>query len=289
MEEQIKEWPEPFSTTGDKTSTFDNLRDQVNAWLKEGKVDIFLGYKMVQGHPLPHCFTKKNPDEADELIVGKARYSLEKMAANIAAQRPEIKIGLLVRDCNQRALNVLYVWNQLNPEQVETININCCPSNLKEHGDCSYLSPQRTGSYKKQVGIDNNMDVEDAEEFSQEERFNRWMYEFEKCIKCYGCRNICPVCFCQECSMEHNDLIATGTVPPEVPIFHLVRAVHMAGRCIDCGLCEDACPVDIPLRLLYRKVNQVVSDMFDYRTGMRADQSPFNILGDEVTLEPKPI
>jgi hypothetical protein len=36
-------------------------------------------------------------------------------------------------------------------------------------------------------------------------------------------------------------------------------------------------------------VNQVVSDMFDYKTGMRADQSPFNILGDEVTLEPKPI
>ncbi|RLB75135.1 MAG: hypothetical protein DRH24_20110 [Deltaproteobacteria bacterium] len=289
MEEQIKEWPEPFSTTGNKTSTFDNLRDQVNAWLKEGRVDIFLGYKMVQGHPLPHCFTKENPDEADELIVGKARYSLEKMAANIAAQHPEIKIGLLVRDCNQRALNVLYVWNQLNPDHVETININCCPSRLKEHGDCSYLEPQRTGSYKKEVGIDNNMDVEDAEEFSQEERFNRWIYEFEKCIKCYGCRNICPVCFCQECSLEHNDLIATGTVPPEVPIFHLVRAVHMAGRCIDCGLCEDACPVDIPLRLLYRKVNQVVSDMFDYKTGMRADQSPFNILGDEVTLEPKPI
>jgi ferredoxin len=289
MEDQIKEWPEPFSTTGDKTSTFDNLRDQVNAWLKEGKVDIFLGYKMVQGHPLPHCFTKENPDEADELIVGKARYSLEKMAANIAAERPEIKIGLLVRDCNQRALNVLYVWNQLNPDHVETININCCPSSLKEHGDCSYLEPQQSGSYKKQVGIDNNMDVEVAEEFSQEERFHRWMYEFGKCIKCYGCRNICPVCFCQECSMEHNDLIATGSVPPEVPIFHLVRAVHMAGRCIDCGLCEDACPVDIPLRLLYRKVNQVVSDMFDYKTGMRADQSPFNILGDEVTLEPKPI
>jgi formate dehydrogenase (coenzyme F420) beta subunit len=289
MEEQRKEWPEPFSTTGDKTSTFDNLRDQVNAWLKEGKVDIFLGYKMVQGHPLPHCFTRENPDEADDLIVGKARYSLEKMAVTIAAQRPEIKIGLLVRDCNQRALNVLYVWNQLNPDHVETININCCPSRLKEHGDCSYLEPHRTGTYKKQVGIDNNMEIEDAEEFSQEERFHRWMYEFEKCIKCYGCRNICPVCFCQECSLEHNDLIATGTVPPEIPIFHLVRAVHMAGRCIDCGLCEDACPVDIPLRLLYRKVNQVVSDMFDYKTGMRADQSPFNILGDEVTLKPQPI
>ena len=83
--------------------------------------------------------------------------------------------------------------------------------------------------------------------------FDRWMYEFQKCLKCYGCRDICPVCFCKECSLEHGDLVETGGVPPEVPLFHLIRAVHMAGRCIDCGLCEDACPVDIPLRLLYRK------------------------------------
>jgi Fe-S oxidoreductase len=63
----------------------------------------------------------------------------------------------------------------------------------------------------------------------------------------------------------------------------------MAGRCIDCGLCEDACPVDIPLRLLYRKVNEIVVDVFDYQTGTSANQSPFNILGEQVTLEPKPI
>jgi formate dehydrogenase (coenzyme F420) beta subunit len=289
MEEQIKEGPEPFGTTSDEISTLENLRDQVNAWLKEGKVDIFLGYKMVQGHSLPHCFTKENPDEAHELIIGKVRYSLEKMVANIAAQRPDIKIGLLVRDCNQRALNVLYVWNQLNPDRVKPINITHCLSRLKEHEACSDPEPQPAGSYKKQVGIDNNMNLEAVEAFSQEERFHRWMYEFNKCIKCYGCRNICPVCFCRECSMEHNDLIATGSVPPEIPIFHLVRAVHMAGRCIDCGLCEDACPVDIPLRLLYRKANQVVLDVFDYNTGMCDDQSPFNILGDEVTLEPRPI
>jgi len=115
------------------------------------------------------------------------------------------------------------------------------------------------------------------------------MYEFSKCIKCYGCRNICPVCFCEECSLEHTELIATGEMPPEMPIFHLVRAVHMGGRCIDCGLCEDACPVDIPLRLLYRKVNATVQDEFGYETGTHADQSPFNLLGDEVTLDLKPL
>ena len=85
------------------------MHEQVREWLEQGKVDIFLGYKMIQDHPLPYCFTKDNLDETDDLIVGKARYSLEKMATKIAAEHPELKIGLLVRDCNQRALNVLYV------------------------------------------------------------------------------------------------------------------------------------------------------------------------------------
>ena len=265
------------------------MQEQVREWLEQGKVDIFLGYKMIQDHPLPYCFTKDNLDEIGDLIVGKARYSLEKMATKIAAEHPELKIGLLVRDCNQRALNVLYVWNQLRPDNIETISLNCCPSKLKEHGDCSYLEPEKAAPLKMMIGIDNNMDVKTAEEFGQKDRYSRWMYEFQKCLKCYGCRDICPVCFCKECSLEHTDLIATGSIPPEVPIFHLVRAVHMGGRCIDCGLCEDACPVDISLRLLYRKVNDIVSDVFDYKTGTSADQSPFNMLGEEVTLKPKPI
>jgi ferredoxin len=289
MEEQMKEWPEPFSITNGKTSMLATMQEQVKDWLDQDKVDLFIGYKMVQGHPLPYFFTKDNLDEVDDLVVGQARYSLEKIATKIAAEHPEMKIGLLARDCNQRALNVLYVWNQLNPDNLETINVNCCPSKLKKHGDCSYLEPEEAGAYKTKVGIDNNMEVKIAEEFNQEDRFKRWMYEFQKCIKCYGCRDICPVCFCEECSLEHKDLIATGSVPPEVPIFHLVRAVHMGGRCIDCGLCEDACPVDSPLRLLYRKVNETVEDVFGYVTGTNADQSPFNLLGDEVTLEVKPI
>ena len=47
--------------------------------------------------------------------------------------------------------------------------------------------------------------------------------------------------------------------------------------------------MDIPLRLLYRKVNEIVADVFDYETGSCDDQSPFSILGDQVTLEPKPM
>jgi ferredoxin len=265
------------------------MNDRVKRWLKDGTIDIFLGYKMVEGHPLPHCFTPKRLEEVDDLVVGQARYSLEKIATHISVEDPGIKIGMLARDCNQRALNVLYIWNQLKPENIRTININCCPSNLKEHGDCSYLEPETPGQYKKQVGLDNTANPDTLESMASEERLSRWMYEFQKCIKCYGCRNICPVCFCKECSLEHEELIGVGVLPPEVPIFHLVRAVHMAGRCVDCGLCEDACPADIPLRLLYRKVNEIVVDVFGYETGTNPGQAPFSILGDKVTLEPKPL
>jgi formate dehydrogenase subunit beta len=265
------------------------MNTEVKRWLEEGVVDLFLGYKTVMGHCLPHCFVKEKIEEVDDLIVGGSRYSLEKIATHIAASKPDVKIGMLARDCNQRALNVLYIWNQLDPEQIRTVNVNCCPSNLKEHGDCSYLEPQTTGISKQQVGVDNTCRPRDIEHHDQSERLSRWMYEFQKCIKCYGCRNVCPVCFCRECSLEHPELVETGALPPEVPIFHLVRAVHMAGRCIDCGLCEDACPVDIPLRLLYRKVNEIVVDVFGYETGSSGAQSPFSIVGDKVTLEPKPL
>lgn len=265
------------------------MQDQVKSLLKEGTVDIFLGYRMVQGHPLPHVFVKERLQEVDDLISGNARYPLEKLAARIAAEQPGIKIGMMARDCNKRALNVLSVWNQLEPGQIETVDVNCCPSDLKDGAQCSYLKPPKAGFHKKQVGIDNQSDPEDFENYDPQERFTRWINEFQRCIKCYGCRNICPVCFCKECSLEHPDLIKTGDFPPEVPIFHLVRAVHMAGRCVDCGLCEEACPVDIPLRLLYRKVNQIVSEIFDYRPGSGTDQSPFSVLAETAPLEPEPL
>jgi ferredoxin len=32
--------------------------------------------------------------------------------------------------------------------------------------------------------------------------------------------------------------------------WHVLRAMHLAGRCISCGECGRACPVDIPCHLL---------------------------------------
>lgn len=265
------------------------IQEQVHQWLEEERVDIFLAYRIVEGHPLPYAFTREHIEETGELVTGPARYSLEKFATHIASHYPDARIGMVARDCNQRALNVLRVWNQLKEGQVETVSVNCCPSDLRAHADCSYLERRPVGVVKQQLGQVPNQAVADVDAQPSAERFDRWMYEFQKCIKCYGCRNICPVCFCNECSLEHAELIGTGHLPPDIPIFHLVRAVHMAGRCIDCGLCEDACPAEIPLRLLYRKVNAIVKDLFEYETGSGDTLPPFSILGPKPTMSPTPL
>jgi ferredoxin len=79
--------------------------------------------------------------------------------------------------------------------------------------------------------------------------------------------------------LEDGNLVERGAIPPEIPVFHLTRAIHMVGRCIDCGLCNEACPADIPLRTLYKKVADIIDDQFQYRPGITQGKSPLNNLG----------
>ncbi|MEW6664677.1 MAG: hypothetical protein AB1512_05580 [Thermodesulfobacteriota bacterium] len=256
----------------------DEIRRRVREWLEQDVVDLFLAYRMVCGHPLPHAFSKQEIGEVQGLVTGPARYPLGRMAWRILSLHPEVTLGLLARDCDRRGLTVLSALNQIQHGKVKAMP-------LEESGPESRAS----GPAKARLGLPFDAKTGEVDAMEQGERFRRWMYEFHKCIKCYGCRNICPVCSCKECSLEHPDLLETGRLPPEVPLFHLVRAVHMAGRCVDCGLCEETCPAEIPLRLLYRKANAIVKEVFGYEAGTGANLSPFHELGDVSNLEPKAI
>jgi Fe-S oxidoreductase len=67
--------------------------------------------------------------------------------------------------------------------------------------------------------------------------------------------------------------------------FHLGRAYHLAGRCVDCRECERVCPMEIPISLLNSKLIQEMHTLFGHRAGLEPVPSPFvTILNGEEQL-----
>ncbi|MBE0430627.1 MAG: 4Fe-4S dicluster domain-containing protein [Dehalococcoidia bacterium] len=118
--------------------------------------------------------------------------------------------------------------------------------------------------------------IKDMEAMSPAERWEFWKNEFSRCIRCYACRQICPVCFCDRCFVEETEPQWISPLPrwQDNLIFQAVRMMHVAGRCTDCGECERACPVNIPLGILTGKMEDIVEELFEYRAGMDKDAPP---------------
>jgi len=125
------------------------------------------------------------------------------------------------------------------------------------------------------VGDDYSL-IKEQEALSSEEKALYWNRELSQCIRCYACRNICPVCTCSECIFDKKAprWITKANDVSENLVYHLVRAFHVAGKCIDCGECERACPMNIPLRSLNKKVEKDLLELFDYTAGIDVEQQP---------------
>jgi len=109
-----------------------------------------------------------------------------------------------------------------------------------------------------------------------EQRWEFWKNEFSRCIRCYACRNVCPACFCERCFVEETEPQWVMTVPrwQDNLMFQVIRNIHVAGRCTDCGECERACPVSIPLRSLTKEMYDIVGELFQFKAGMDKDALP---------------
>jgi formate dehydrogenase subunit beta len=118
--------------------------------------------------------------------------------------------------------------------------------------------------------------IKELEEMPPEQRWEYWKDQFSRCIRCYACRQVCPACFCKRCFVEESEPAWISPLPKwqDNLMFQVVRMIHDAGRCTDCGACERACPVNIPLRSLSKKMEELVAELFDYRAGTDKEASP---------------
>jgi ferredoxin len=261
----------------------DKVKMEVQKLFDSGRIEGFLGLREFNGHVGPHLFIVGADLEGLSLgdckVAGDSRYPLNKLLITIARQYPEATLGVLSRGCDERGLKMLFGSNQLIPEHVVSVGI-ACPQELADACECMKPFPDSCVAGQP-AEARRFKSVELIDEMGLDERFQSWLGEFAKCVKCYGCRDICPMCHCIECALGGRNLIDIGALPPESPIFHLTRALHMAGRCIDCGLCEQACPADIPLRTLYKKIANIVDEEYRFRPGFSDGATPsVNILGE---------
>jgi formate dehydrogenase subunit beta len=113
-------------------------------------------------------------------------------------------------------------------------------------------------------------------ELTSSERWASWEKEMSRCIRCYACRNVCPACFCQRCFVEETEPQWVMPMPrwQDNLIFQIIRNIHVAGRCTDCGECERVCPANIPLRSLTREMYDIVGELFQFKSGMDKDALP---------------
>lgn len=118
-------------------------------------------------------------------------------------------------------------------------------------------------------------DVTKFESKSLDERWEFLVSELSRCIRCYACREACPNCYCQECFADETapKWLGVTTDLPDVFVFHLGRALHQAGRCVDCGACVAACPQGIDLRLLNQKINKDVEELFGVQSSLSLEEA----------------
>ena len=277
----------------------DELRQTARELLGSQRVDLIIGYQRASdGTWAVPAFVF---DEADvDRLIWDA-YCTYNLSAYLR-DFPGKKTGIVAKACDVRAIVVLIQENQRAREDVFVIGVECsgvvdekgvrlageAPEEAAIDQKCRVCGTQTPLLYDVLISAgaeageaqSPEADVYEAvrklEQMSLEERRRFWEEEFSTCVRCYACRQICPLCYCQKCVADQavpHWFSKAPTLPGNLS-WNITRAMHLAGRCVDCCECERACPVGIPLREINRKIQKDVKELFDYEAGVGTDQIP---------------
>jgi len=247
--------------------------------LSSGRVKMVVGYKAgsTPDRRRPHFI--RTPEEADRLILDSACIAnLSGYLITEGLLSDEKSVGIFLKPDGIRSLNILAAESQLNIEQIVVLGFDVNNNEITSlKGEKAEDFSTLIESLKEHVPqTPGNPLLERIEAMNDKERFAFWEAEFSRCIKCYACRQACPMCYCRRCIVDCNQPQWVNTSSHTLGNFewNIVRAFHLSGRCVGCGNCDRACPVNIPLRLINAKMAHEVLGAFDHFAGMSQTQEP---------------
>jgi ferredoxin len=226
----------------------DTLRAKAKELLESGRVAAVVGLEAgTGGQPRP-CFVR-GAEDLGRLVDAPA------CAANLAAYvtRKEVKrlgrLALVAGPAELRALLQLWNEHQLGEGAVLALARREGEVLVLEDAEAveTFLATTPRGLSAPDTAL-----LAELQAMDREARWAYWRKELDRCVKCYACRNACPMCYCAQCTMDCNrpQWVPVAAHPLGNQEYHLVRAMHLAGRCVQCGACGAACPLDIPVHLL---------------------------------------
>ncbi|MFH1860576.1 MAG: 4Fe-4S dicluster domain-containing protein [bacterium] len=286
------------------------LQETARNLLAENKVDVIIGY--AEGYDTLHARPVfiNNDEDMDKLIINK--YCTNNLAVYLPIYK-KIRMGIVAKACDLKSVRELIKEHQIPEENVVVIDAACegivgkcgveqidercvgCDSRGTRDDTDEAASPVGAGPracplYDKDTG--NNTDeaasltVDSLEKLSPKEREKFWDKEFERCIRCYACRQVCPVCYCPDCFVNRTmpKYLNERVNGAENKLFSIVRMMHVFGRCTDCRACDNACPAGIPLRLLTKKMARSALELFGYVSGQEQEH-PFSTFKKDELLK----
>ena len=263
----------------------ERLKKEAKILLESGEVTVVLAYGKGydEKHPMPYA--AKNIADIEDIVFNE--YCNHNMARYLVRYPQGTKIAIAVKAADSRAVIQLIQEEKVKRDDLVLLGIPV--QGMKNPKTGEVIDGKTTGGIYNPVLYDVllNDDVHGHkispydvlakyEAMDEDARWEFWKKELDKCIRCYACRKACPMCYCDPCFIDQLKPKWADKAPqsPGNMMYHLTRFHHLAGRCIDCGECSRACPVNIPLYLFHKKVAKECEEMFNQKAGMSIEDKP---------------